>query len=214
LRNSGIKDESLAKNSSEIPDQVERLRAHLKFLPATTVRMVLSKEAAEWSFIAGWALARLVAWALFDQQESKRIAKDERENKAARRPFRPRYAYKAGQLYIWYHLDYFSRRYATSPYFGGMTSKQAAHALKMYFETAQVKKDVSHRGRTLSSLHNEENRRRDLMFVYHVMDFLVRASLSGREDVCKVKIARFFAKNIKPMGEQLSLSKIEKAWNQ
>lgn len=51
------------------------------------------------------------------------------------------------------------------------------------------------------------------MFVFHVMDFLIRASLSGREDVCKVKIARFFAEKIEPMGEQLSASKIEKAWN-
>jgi hypothetical protein len=51
------------------------------------------------------------------------------------------------------------------------------------------------------------------MFVFHVMDFLIRASLSGRDDVCKVKIARFFAEKIEPMEEQLSASSIEKVWN-
>lgn len=204
----------MAEQSSEISPSVARLRALAKFRPSESVHVVLLKERAEFPFIAAWEMARLAAWALFDQQESKRIAKDERENKAVRRPFRPRYAYKAGQLYLWHHLDYFSRRYATSPYFCGMTPKQAALALKLYFETAQVKKDISHRGRTLSSLHNDKDRRRDLMFVYHVMDFLVRASLSGRKDVCKVKIARFFAEKIEPMEEQVSASKVEKVWNQ
>jgi hypothetical protein len=32
------------------------------------------------------------------------------------------------------------------------------------------------------------------MFVFHVMDFLIRARLSGRDDVCKVMIARFFCR--------------------
>ncbi len=30
---------------------------------------------------------------------------------------------------------------------------------------------------------------------------------------CKVKIARYFAEKLEPMGEQLSASSIEKAWN-
>jgi hypothetical protein len=55
--------------------------------------------------------------------------------------------------------------------------------------------------------------RRDLTIVYHIMDFLVRATLSGREEVCKVKIARFFVEKLKPMEEQLGASKILKVWD-
>jgi len=123
----------------------------------------------------------LLAWALFDQRESQRIPKEEREDRAATRPFRPRYAYKAGQLYLWYHLDYFYRTYEISPYFRRMTVDEAVPTLALYFETAHVKKELSHRGKTLSSLHNDKSRCRDLTFVYHIMDFLVRATLSGRE---------------------------------
>lgn len=110
----GLQEKSLAEKSPEIPHDIEELRARLKFGPANTMRMALLKETPEFPFLAGWALSRLLAWALFDQQESHR-----RENKAAYRPFRPRYAYKAGQLYLWYHLDYFSRPYETSPRFAG-----------------------------------------------------------------------------------------------
>ena len=85
--------------------------------------------------------------------------------------------------------------------------------METYFETAHVKKEVSHRGKTLSSLHNDKSTRRDLTFVYHIMDFLVRATLSGREEVCKVKIARFFVEKLKPMEEQLGASKILKVWD-
>jgi len=86
-------------------------------------------------------------------------------------------------------------------------------ALALHFETAHVKKELSHSGKTLSSLHNDKNKRRDLTFVYHIMDFLVRATLSGREDICKVKIARFFVEKLKPMEEQLGASKILKVWD-
>jgi len=203
----------LAEKSPEIPHDIEELRARLKFGPANAMRMALLKESPELPFIAGWALARLLAWALFDQYESKRIPKEQRENRAAYRQFRPRYAYKAGQLYLWYHLDYFSRTYETSPHFRRLNADQAVFALEMYFETAHVKKEVSHRGRTLSSLHNDKSTRRDLTFVYHIMDFLVRATLSEREEVCKVKIARFFVEKLKPMEEQLGASKILKVWD-
>jgi hypothetical protein len=94
-----------------------------------------------------------------------------------------------------------------------MTVDEAATALALHFETAHVKKELSHRGKTLSSLHNDKSRRRDLLFVYHIMDFLVRATLSGRKDVCKVKIARFFVEKLKPMEEQLGASKILKVWD-
>jgi hypothetical protein len=46
----------------------------IKFRPANTIRAALLKEGAEFPLIAGWALSRLVAWALFDQHDSKRIA--------------------------------------------------------------------------------------------------------------------------------------------
>jgi hypothetical protein len=189
-------------------------RAPVKFRPAHTVLVALLKEGAESPLIAGWALSRLVAWALFDQHESKRIPKPNRKIRASKRPFKLTYAYKAGQLYLLYHLAPFFREYDETTRFGKLTIEEAALAMAMYFETGQIRKNFGHRGRTLSSLHNDKNRRRDLMFVYHVMDFLVQVSLSGREDLCKVKIARYFAEKLEPMGEHLSPSKIEKAWNQ
>jgi hypothetical protein len=203
----------MAENSSQIPHEVEEIRAQVKFRPAEAIRVALLKESAEFPFLAGWALARLLAWALFDQHESHRIPEEEREDRTAYRPFRPRYAYKAGQLYLWYHLDYFYRTYEISPYFRRMTVDEAVAALALYFETAHVKKEVTHRGKTFSSLHNDKSRRRDLLFVYHVMDFLVRATLSGRIGVCKMKIARFFVEKLEPMGEQLGASSILKTWD-
>jgi hypothetical protein len=131
----------------------------------------------------------------------------------AKRLFIPTYAYKAGQLYLLYHAAPFFLKYEETARFRKLTSEEPALAMAMFFETGQITKNFGLRGRTLSSLHNDKKRRRDLMFVYHVMDFLVRARLFDREDVCKVKIARFFAEKIEPMGEQLSASKIEKAWN-
>ncbi len=203
----------MAEKSSEIPPEFEEIRARVKFGPASAIRVALLKESAEFPFLAGWALARLLAWALFDQHESQRVPEEEREDRAACRPFRPRYAYKAGQLYLWYYLDYFYRTYETSPYFRRMTTDEAVVALAWYFETAHVKKEITHRGKTLSSLHNDKSTRRDLLFVYHVMDFLVRATLSGREDLCKVERARHFAEKSEPMDEHLSASGVEKAWN-
>jgi arylsulfatase A-like enzyme len=130
----------MAEKSSEIPHVVEEIRARVKFRPATAIRVALLKESAEFPFLAGWALARLLAWALFDQHESHRIPEDERENRTAYRPFRPRYAYKAGQLYLWYHLEYFYQNNEASPHFRRMTVDEAAAALALYFETAHVKK--------------------------------------------------------------------------
>jgi hypothetical protein len=141
----------MAENSSQIPHEVEEIRAQVKFRPAEAIRVALLKESAEFPFLAGWALARLLAWALFDQHESHRIPEEEREDRTAYRPFRPRYAYKAGQLYLWYHLDYFYRTYEISPYFRRMTVDEAVAALALYFETAHVKKEVTHRGKTFSS---------------------------------------------------------------
>jgi hypothetical protein len=217
----------LAEKSSEIPYHgahtwawragklMQVIGPLVKFHPANTVRAALLKEGAEFPLIAGWALSRLVAWALFDQCESKRIPKPKRKTRAAKRPFKPTYAYKAGQLYLLYHVDHFFREDDGTALFRKITTEEVALAMTMYFGTGQIRKNFGHRGRTLSNLHNDKKRRRDLMFVYHVMDFLVRASLSGREDdVCKVKIARYFAEKIEPMGEQLSASKVEKVWNQ
>jgi hypothetical protein len=193
LRNSGIKEESLAKTLSEIPAQVEHTWAWragnlmrligplVKFYPAKTVHVALLKEGVEFPLIAGWALSRLVAWALFDQHESKRIPKPNRKTRAAKRPFKPIYAYKAGQLYLLYHADRFFREYDETARFRRITMEEVALAMTMYFGTGQIRKNFGHLGRTLSNLHNDKKRHQDLMFVYYVMDFLVRASQSGRE---------------------------------
>jgi hypothetical protein len=209
----GLQEESLPEKSSEILRELEELAARVKFRPANAVRVALSGEPEEVPLTAGWALAHLVAWALFDQHESKRIPKEERENKAVRRPFRPKYAYKAGQLYLWYHVDYFYWTYETSPHIRKITEVEAAVAMAMYIATAHAKRDVTHRGKMMSALHNDKYRRRDLMFVYHIMDFLVRATLSGRDDLCKVERARDFISKFDPTDEHLSQSGVEKTWN-
>lgn len=205
----------MVEQTSEISHRAKELRDEVKFHPADAVRTALLKEADKFPFIAGWALARLVAWALFDQQESKRIPKGERENKASRRPFRPRYAYKAGQLWLWRHVRNFFQSNKGSERFreNREITREAALALELYFETDEVMKNLGTSGRSLSSLHNEKCRRLELMFVYHVMDFLVRADLSGKADVCKAKIARFFVEKFEPMGVQWAHRPIERAWD-
>jgi hypothetical protein len=203
---------SLIENTPEIPRQVGQIRRPMKFSTRESIRVALLETNTDLPLTAGWALSRLVAWALFDQHESKRIPKQHRKTRAAKRLFIPTYAYKAGQLYLLYHAAPFFRKYEETARCRKRASEESA-AMKMFFKTGQITKNFGLRGRTLSSLHNDKKRRRDLMFVYHVMNFLVRARLFDREDVCKVKIARFFAEKIEPMGEQLSASKIEKAWN-
>jgi hypothetical protein len=210
-----LQEETLAEQTSEVSHRAKELRDEIKFHPADAVCTALLKEADKFPFVAGWALARLVAWALFDQQESKFIPKGERKNKASRRPFSPRYAYKAGQLWLWRHVRNFFQSNKGSERFreNREITRDAAFALELYFETDEVKKNISNSGSTLSSLHNDKRRRLELMFVYHVMDFLVRANLSGRADVCKAKIALYFAEKIEPMGVQWTHRRIERAWN-
>jgi hypothetical protein len=203
----------LAEASSEIPREIEKLRRQIKFSPRKSIRLALMETNTQLPVVTGWALARLVAWAFFDQHKTKRIPKELRTTAAAKRAFKPLYAYKAGQLYLLYHADCYFRKYEKTAHFRKISTEEAATAIHMYFETGQVRKNFGHRGKTLSALHNDKYRHRDLMFVYHVMDFLVRAKLSRRKDVCKVKIARFFVEKLNPMGEQLGASTIEKAWN-
>jgi hypothetical protein len=156
----------------------------MKFSTRESIRVALLETNTDLPLTAGWALSRLVAWALFDQHESKRIPKQHRKTRAAKRLFIPTYAYKAGQLYLLYHAVSFFGKHEETARFRKLTSEPAA--MKMFFETGQITKNFGLRGRTLSSLHNDKKRRRDLMFVYHVMDFLVRARLFDREDVCKL----------------------------
>jgi hypothetical protein len=208
-----LQEEALAEKTSDTLKSLEQARNALKFNPAEAVGTAFFEETDELPFMAGWALARLVAWALFDQEESKRIPKDKRENKAARRRLRPRYAYKAGQLLLSHYIRDFYRKSMSSPHLLKESRRQPAMALMMYFETDEIAKGFTHSGRSLSSLYNEKNRRFELMCVYHVMDFLVRAQLSGRIEVCKVKIARYFVEKNELMGERWSPSRIEKTWN-
>jgi hypothetical protein len=177
----------LAEASSEITREIEKLRRQIKFSPRMSILLALMETNTQLPVVTGWALARLVAWAFFDQHETKRIPKELRTTAAAKRAFKPLYAYKAGQLYLLYHADCYFRKYEKTAHFRKISTEEA--------------------------LHNDKYRHRDLMFVYHVMDFLVRAKLSRRKDVCKVKIARFFVEKLNPMGEQLGASTIEKAWN-
>jgi hypothetical protein len=192
---------SLIENTPEIPRQVGQIRRPMKFSTRESIRVALLETNTDLPLTAGWALSRLVAWALFDQHESKRIPKQHRKTRAAKRLFIPTYAYKAGQLYLLYHAAPFFRKYEETARFRKRASEESALAMAMFFETGQITKNFGLRGRTLSSLHNDKKRRRNLMFVYHVMDFLIRARLFDREDVCKVKIARFFAEKIEPMGD-------------
>ena len=203
----------MTQTTPQIPRHVAEIRRLIQFGPSKSVRLALLEPNTELPLITGWALARLVAWVLFDQQESKRTSKDKRKGKAANRAFKPLYAYKAGQLYLLYHADCYFRKYEKKAQFRKISIEEAASAINMYFETGQIRKNFGHRGKTLSALHNDKYRRRDLMFVYQIVDFLVRAKLAGREDICKVKIALFFARKIKPMGVKLGKTSVEKVWN-
>jgi GR25 family glycosyltransferase involved in LPS biosynthesis len=126
--------------------QVGQIRRPMKFSTRESIRVALSETNTDLPLTAGWALSRLVAWALFDQHESKRIPKQHRKTRAAKRLFIPTYAYKAGQLYLLYHA---------APFFRKETAR-FRKLIKMFFETGQITKNFGLRGRTLSSLHNDK----------------------------------------------------------
>jgi hypothetical protein len=63
---------------------------------------------------------------------------------------------QGGQLYLLYHADRFFCKYEETARFRKMTIKEGASAMNMYFETGQIRKNFGHRGRTLSSLHNDK----------------------------------------------------------
>ena len=181
---------SLTDVSPEIQQAVFRYRQLLKFKPREAVDAAFLETDEQSPLISGWALSRLIAWAFYDQHESKRIPKDQRKKRAAKRPFRPRYAFKAGQLYLLHHLYHFFRKYEPASRFKTLTPDDAGIALSMYLETGQLKKNFGHSGLSLATLYNDVERRQGLLIVYHVMDFLVRADLSGRDDIRKVEVAR------------------------
>jgi hypothetical protein len=120
---------SLTESAPEIPRHVRQIRRLIKFGPRNSIWVALLATNAELPLISGWALSRLVAWALFDQHESKRIPKQRRKTGAAKRPFKPTYAYKAGQLYLLYHADRFFRKYEETARFRKMTVKEGASAM-------------------------------------------------------------------------------------
>ena len=151
---------SLIENTPEIPRQVGQIRRPMKFSTRESIRVALLETNTDLPLTAGWALSRLVAWALFDQHESKRIPKQHRKTRAAKRLFIPTYAYKAGQLYLLYHAAPFFRKCEETARFRKHASEESA-AMKMFFETGQITKNFGLRGRTLSSLHNDKKRRRD-----------------------------------------------------
>jgi len=82
-------------------------------------------------------------------------------------------------------------------------------AFSMFRETGEKKASFGLGGRTLSKLHNDTHKRQELRVVYQVMDFLVRATLAGRDDLCTVVLARYFTTKI----EHLSQSTVEKIWD-
>lgn len=166
----------------------------------------------------GWELSRLVAWAFFDQQkktevdgdESKKTTEaDRKKRNPTKRPFKPNYAYKAGQLYLLCHLPRLSRHNGTPSRFRDLTTDEALLAFSMFLETGEKKRSFGLGGRTLSKLHSDNNKHQELRVVYHVMDFLVRATLARRDDLCKVVRARHFVEKV----DHLSGSTVDKTWD-
>jgi len=202
----------LTEVSPEIRQSVFRFRQLLKFKPREAVEAAILETEGQSPLIAGWALSRLIAWAFYDQHESKRIPKDERKKRAAKRPFRPRYAYKAGQLYLLHHLYQYLSKHEPAWRFKNLTPDDAGVALSMYLETGQLKKNFGHSGLSLATLHNDVERRQELLIVYHVMDFLVRADLSGRDDIRKVEVARYFVKTHLDLKDQVTKKRISESY--
>jgi hypothetical protein len=179
----------------------------LEFQPRSAVLVLLELKIAEdWPLIRGWALSRLIAWAFFDQQESKR------EDGIAERPFKPNYAYKAGQLYLLYRGDRLWRDCEPSSVFSKPSSEKLRTALHLFLRTGEKREGFSLGGQPLSTLHRRAHR--DLTIVYSVMDFLLRAyHLYRKRDLCQVDIARYFVEKFEPTTEHLSKRSIQGIWN-
>jgi hypothetical protein len=97
----------LTEITSETQRSLRQFRKLLKFRPREAVAACLDADDAS-SLITGWELSRLVAWAFFDQQTRMEVHGDQpktetstdwKRRKPTKRPFRPSYGYKAGQLY-------------------------------------------------------------------------------------------------------------------
>jgi len=199
----------LTKRRRETPHDLgepDEENVTLEFQPNNSMLAILDRKVAdEWPLISGWALSRLVAWAFFDQQESTR------ETGPAERPFEPNYAYKAGQLYLLYHIDSLWRDYEKSTGLSKPPPERLGTAIDTFLQTGEKRLGFGLAGETLSALHNDDSNRQSLKVAYDVMDFLIRARLSGRRELCRVGVARHFVlKSDLDREDSLSPSSIEK----
>jgi len=205
------KEPLLTKRRRETPHDLgepDEENVTLEFQPRNSLRAILDWEIPDqWPLIPGWALSRLIAWAFFDQQESKL------ETGVAERPLEPNYAYKAGQLYLLYHIDSLWRDYEASTSLSKPPPERLWTAIHTFLQTGEKRDGFGLAGETLSALHHKTHR--DLTVVYHVMDFLVRAdgAKRRRRDLFTVELARHFVDKFEPTGEHLGKSLIEKIWN-
>jgi hypothetical protein len=206
-----------ATEDQQVVDEHNDDNVLLKFQPANSIQAILDwRIAEEWPLISGWALSRLIAWSFFDQQASKRIPAGQREGRAARRPFKPMYAYKAGQLYLLYHIDRMWREYESTTGLATPPPEKLFTAIHTFLQTGESRQSFGFRGRLLSKLHNDGANRRDWAVVFLIMDYLTRVYRIGknRKDLLKVGLARYFVEKTDPLGHPLSPSIIEKIWNQ
>ncbi len=200
----------MTQEKSEIPRRVNALdegSVALEFQPRSAVLALQELTIInELTLIRGWTLSRLIAWAFFDQQESKR------EDGAAERPLKPNYAYKSGQLYLLYYIDSLWRDSEPSSIFSKPSSEKLQTALHLFLQTGEKREGFGLEGQSLSTLHRKAHK--DLTVVYTVMDFLVRTYHLYRErGLCRLNIARYFVEKFVPTKEDLSKSSIEKIWN-
>jgi hypothetical protein len=202
----------LTKYEPEIPHDLgepDEKNVTLEFQPNNSMLAILDRKFAdEWPLISGWALSRLVAWAFFDQQESTR------ESGPAERPFEPNYAYKAGQLYLLYHIDSLWRDYEASTSLSKPPPERLWTAIHTFLQTGEKRDGFGLAGETLSALHNDARNRQSLKVVYDVMDFLIRAKLSGRRELCRINVAlRFVLKSDLEREGPFGKSRIGKIWD-
>ena len=198
-----------------------RARKLADFRPRTSIRTALSEASEETTLISGWALARLIAWAFYDQHSKKKLPgesnkKDEfgRTKKApTKRRFSPKYAYKAGQFYLASHLPQISSNNHVASALRELPAEELLLAMGMFLITGQKRMSFGLGGRRLAFLHNDRHKRQELRIVYNIMDFLVRAHLDGRHELCTAAKARKFAEKLEPREERVSQSKIEKIWD-
>jgi hypothetical protein len=216
-------------DAQNVKQAMARARKLADFRPRTSLRIALSEAGEETTLISGWALARLIGWAFYDQQPKKEIDEgkskanadvdlkktnrevEQLQRKPTIRPFRPKYAYKAGQLFLLHHLTRDS--HDTPSYFRKLTVEEALLAFCMFLQAGKKRKSFGLGGRTLSFLHNDVQKHQELRIIYQVMDFLVRATLACRSDLCKSVIARYFAEKVEPPTEHLGKGAIEKIWD-